>query len=109
MANMDLTPKPGGNGPNCAKESPTPKTADPRVNELEREVARLRGELHELQRKYEIEHELLETRIRRDLPETEEEFLRLAREGPEFKQLLRDLFQAFGLEERPWRPLSPSE
>jgi hypothetical protein len=35
------------------------------------------------------------------LPKTEEEFLRLAREGPEFKQLLNELFQEFGVEERP--------
>jgi hypothetical protein len=100
MANIDLTPEPGGNGTNPADENRAAKPADPRVKELEQEVARLRGQLGELQRKYEIEHELLNARIVAELPKNEEEFLKLAREGPLFKDLIAELVKEFGLEEK---------
>lgn len=96
MASMDLTSEPGGNGTTPAEQNATPKSTDPRVKELEQEVARLRRELGELQEKYEIEHQLLNARSIADLPKSEEEFLRLAREGPAFKELLDELEKEFG-------------
>ncbi len=88
MANMDLTPKSGGNGTNPAEENGAPKAADPRVKELEQEVARLRGELSELRRKYDVDRGPLGT------PKGEED----AGDNAQFKELLHRL-KEFGLEE----------
>jgi hypothetical protein len=105
MANMDLTPNgpngPNGNGPQPTESDGTPKPAEVRVKELEQEIARLRVEFAELQRKYDIEHALLNARSEAQFPKSEEEFLRLVREGQTFGELLDELEKEFGLNRKP--------
>jgi len=72
------------------KSEPVTNSAD-RVAELEAENTRLRTELAESRRLQELDRECLIAHMIDDLPPTEEEFLRQAREGPSFGELLVEL------------------
>lgn len=62
-----------------------------RIEQLVTENERLRCELEKLHEVYERDIALLNAYTLERLPKTEEEFLRLATEGPTFKELLNEL------------------
>ncbi len=100
MANIDLTPEPGGNGTNPADENRAAKPADPRVKELEQEVARLRSELGELQKKYERDLKVLHSYMVEGLPRDEKELREFIENPRPFRELMKELEQELGLEPR---------
>ena len=70
----------------------TPIAAQELIAELEAENQRLRRELESLQELYNGDRALLDSYMNERLPKTEEEFLRLASEGPTFRELLDEHF-----------------
>jgi hypothetical protein len=71
----------------------TPPT---RIAELEAENLRLRHELAELKKVQELDRECLISHMMDDLPKSEAELLRLMREGPTLKEVLKEnLFEEF--------------
>ena len=72
-----------------------------RIEQLVTENERLRSELAETQKKHKIDRMLLDARTMNDMPQTEEEFLRLVKEGQPFGELLDELEREFGLSHKP--------
>ena len=62
-----------------------------RIAELEAENERLRADLANLTEVQSIDRQMLIAHMMDDLPKSEEEFLKLAREGPSFRELLDEL------------------
>ncbi|MBX9627702.1 MAG: hypothetical protein K2X82_28140 [Gemmataceae bacterium] len=101
MANLDETGTPPGDGRN-GEPHDTPPAADgpSRLQELERENARLRTELAELKTKHQVYLDILADISRDELPATEEEFLR-GIEGPSISDIIREFEQEHGLGGKP--------
>ena len=83
------------------KHALTPSASELRIAELESENNRLRGDLVELQKAFDIERAVVISHMIADLPKTEEEFLRLAREGQSFRELLDEVGFTRELVEKP--------
>ena len=62
-----------------------------RIADLEAENERLRADLARLTEVQSIDRQMLIAHMMDDLPKSEEEFLKLAREGPSFRELLDEL------------------
>lgn len=86
---------------NGARGVLTLPAAEQRIAELEAEVIRLRGELAASRQQHAVDRALLVAHIVDDMPKTEEEFLRLVREGRSLRELLDELEHEFGLDRQP--------
>lgn len=82
---------PGESDRNGARDLLTLSAAEQRIAELEAENERLNSRLRELQTLYDRDRALLDSYTLDRFPRTEEEFLRLASEGPTFRELLDEL------------------
>lgn len=90
MANLDETGTPPGDaGRNGEPHHDAPAAGGSRVQELERENARLRAELADLRLKYQVSEDTISGIMRRRLPPTEEEFLR-GFDGPSISDIIRE-------------------
>ena len=72
-----------------------------RIAELEAENERLRADLAKLTEVQSIDRQMLIAHMMDDLPKTEEEYLKLVREGPTFRELLEELGVTAGREQTP--------
>lgn len=72
-----------------------------RIAELEAENERLRADLANLTEVHSIDRQMLIAHMMDDLPKTEEEYVRLVREGPTFRELLEELGVTAGREQTP--------
>lgn len=75
--------------------------ASTRIAELERLNDELRRELEKLQAAHLRDTALLDAYALRDLPRSEEEFLRLVQEGPSLKAFLKEQFSDSRKESQP--------
>lgn len=78
---------------NGKHDATAPVAAQARIAELVAENERLRLELEKLREAYGRDLALLNSHTREMLPKTEEELLRLAKEGPTFRELLDEAFR----------------
>lgn len=74
--------------------------AQARIRELEAENERLRATLAEMAKQRSVDLALLHSYTIDQLPKTEEELLRIAREGTSFKEMLNELFTKHDAEQR---------
>ncbi|MBX9584075.1 MAG: hypothetical protein K2X87_27565 [Gemmataceae bacterium] len=96
MTHLDETGTPAGDGENRGVNGNPPAADGPsRLQELERENARLRAELAEVRAKHQLDRDLLLDYMLEGMPRTEEEFHRAVREGPTFGQLLDELIPQY--------------
>jgi hypothetical protein len=90
MAHLDENGTPAGDGRPGDANGPPPAADGPsRLQELERENARLRAELAEVRLRNSIYEDEIAGIMRRRLPATEEEFLR-GIEGPSISDIIRE-------------------
>jgi hypothetical protein len=76
---------------NGKHDSLAAESAQKRIAELEAKNDRLRSELAKVKEEHAIDRECLISHMIDDLPSSEEEFLRQARDGPTFRELLDEL------------------
>lgn len=96
MANLDETGTPPGDADRGSEpHHDAPAAGGSRLQELERENARLRAELAEVRVKHQHDRDLLLDYMLEGMPRTEEEFHRAVREGPTFSQLLDELIPRY--------------